>query len=46
MVNVLLNFALSPFYGPIGAAIGTSVSFLAGAFFLRRAIAHHFAVRI
>jgi O-antigen/teichoic acid export membrane protein len=45
-VNVLLNLCLAPFWGPTGSAIGTSLSFVAGALLLRRAVLRHLDIRI
>ena len=43
--NVLLNVCLTPLYGPLGAAIATSLSFVAGTLIFRRSVYRHFAVR-
>jgi O-antigen/teichoic acid export membrane protein len=45
-VNLLVNLCLVPFYGALGAAIATSLSFAAGALILRNSIYRHFTIRI
>jgi O-antigen/teichoic acid export membrane protein len=44
--NVALNFALVPFYGLIGAAVATSVSFLVGTVYFRALVRRHLALEL
>jgi O-antigen/teichoic acid export membrane protein len=45
VVNSALNLVLAPLYGVHGAAVATSLSFIAGTLFFRRRVRHHLAVR-
>ena len=45
VANTGLNLVLAPLYGVHGAAVATSLSFIAGTLFFRRGVRHHLAVR-
>jgi O-antigen/teichoic acid export membrane protein len=44
-VNVVLNFALVPFYGLLGAAVATGLSFIAGTFYFRHLVRRYLSLR-
>ena len=44
LINVALNFVLVPAFGLIGAAVATSLSFIAGALYFRALVRRHFSV--
>jgi O-antigen/teichoic acid export membrane protein len=43
-INIALNFALVPAFGLLGAAIATSLSFIAGTFYFRALVRRHFSL--
>jgi O-antigen/teichoic acid export membrane protein len=44
LINIALNFALVPAFGLIGAAVATSLSFIAGTLYFRALVRRHFSV--
>jgi O-antigen/teichoic acid export membrane protein len=43
-INIALNFALVPAFGLLGAAVATSLSFIAGTFYFRALVRRHFSL--
>jgi O-antigen/teichoic acid export membrane protein len=44
-INVVLNLLLVPFYGLLGAAVATGLSFAAGTFYFRSLVRRHLTLR-
>jgi O-antigen/teichoic acid export membrane protein len=45
-INIMLNFALVPSYGLLGAAVATGLSFLLGAIYFRFLLRRHLSISI